>query len=260
MDKTNELTVFEEYLNRRVAPGTVRVYIYALKLFFRWLDDGNPSQRLAQLYVDQITASGLSPNTVSTRAHAIRRWFRFKGNKIDLDCPTIRQGEPEYLTVDQVYKVIGACNTLLERALVIVLFDTAVRISELLNINVDDIDWNGGFITVTRKGGRVEQVNTGKDALGVLEEWLAVRESSDNRVFMDIDYLRAWATIKGIGKRTGMPLHPHIFRHSRAIQMLMTGAEITTVQQHLGHTRLATTADLYGKFKAVHLKKRVPAW
>ncbi len=260
MDTNVELVSFEEYLTKRVAPGTVRTYIYALKIWFKWLGDNKPSQRLAQMYVDQTSAGGLAANTVSTRAHAVRRWFKFKGNKIDLDCPTIRQNEPEYLTIEQVYKVIAACTTLLERTLVTVLFDTAVRISELLNINVDDIDWNGGFITVTRKGGRREQVNTSKEALGVLEEWLAVRESTVNRVFMDIDYQRAWATIKGLGKRAGIPLHPHIFRHSRAIQMLMSGAEMHTVQQHLGHISLATTANLYGKFKAVHLKKMMPAW
>ncbi len=259
MNYERELTQFKSYLVDRVSSGTVRVYMDALRHWFASLNGTNPSPKAAQAYIDTL-AKMKSASTVGVRAHAIMRWFRWKDVQVRLDCPTIRMGEIEYLTLPELDKVLAASTTVLERTLVTVLFDTAVRISELLNTELDDIDWNNGLISVVRKGGRKEEVNISDKGLAALEEWLDARSSKSKMVFMGLVYYEAWTTIKAIGRRAGIPLHPHIFRHSRAVQMLMNGAELHTVQQHLGHKSITTTANLYGRFKAVHLKRLVPAW
>ena len=135
-----------------------------------------------------------------------------------------------------------------------------MRISELLNLELDDVDWGNGLISVTRKGGRKEEVNISDKALEALGIWIEARESDSKRVFMDITYYDAWTTIKKVGKRAGLKVHPHIFRHSRAVHMLMNGADIRVVKDHLGHKNIATTINIYGRFMAVHLKELVPAW
>jgi len=259
MDYERELIQFRSYLINRVSPGTVRVYMDALRRWFASLNGTSPSPKAAQAYVDTI-AKTKSASTVSTRAHAIMRWFRWKDVQVRLDCPTIRMGEIEYLTMPEMGTVLSACNTVLERTLVTVLFDTAVRISELLNLELDDISWEAGLILVTRKGGRKEEVNISAKGLAALEEWLDARSFKTKKIFVGLSYYEAWIMIKAIGKRIGIPLHPHIFRHSRAVQMLMNGAELHTVGQHLGHKSDTTTANIYGRFKAVHLKELVPAW
>ncbi len=259
MNYERELTQFRSYLEDRVSSGTVRVYVDALRRWFASLNGTSPSPKAAQAYVDTM-AKRKSASTVGVRAHAIMRYFRWKSIQVRLDCPTIRMGEIEYLTLPELAKVLAACTTVLERTLVTVLFDTAVRISELLNTELDDIDWDNGLISVMRKGGRKEEVNISDKGLAALEEWLDARSSKSKAVFMGLVYYDAWTMVKAIGKRAGTPLHPHIFRHSRAVQMLMNGAELHTVQQHLGHKSITTTANLYGRFKAVHLKELVPAW
>ncbi len=259
MNYDRELTQFRSYLEDHVSSGTVRVYMDALSRWFASLNGTKPSPKAAQAYIDTM-AKRVSASTVSLRAHAIMRWFRWKDVQVRLDCPTIRMGEPEYLTMPQVDKVLAACTTVLEQTLVTVLFDTAVRISELLNLELNDVNWEAGLILVTRKGGRKEEVNISTKGLAALEEWLDARSSRSKVVFMGLSYYDAWLLIKAIGKRVGIPLHPHIFRHSRAIQMLMNGAELHTVGQHLGHKSDTTTANIYGRFKAVHLKELVPAW
>lgn len=256
----SDLNRFEEYLMTRVSPGTAKAYMYALRRWFETLNGNKPSLQLAQTHVDMLSRSGKSANTVSLRAHAIMRYFRWKGKPITLDCPTIRINEPEYLVIGQIEELLAACNTVLEATLIIVLFDTAVRISELLNLELDDIDWDGGFISVVRKGGREEKVNISEKALAALDKWIAVRESTSKRVFMDLTYYRAWSILKAVGKRAGIKVHPHIFRHSRAVHMLMNGAEMYTVKEHLGHVNIATTINIYGRLKAVHLKELVPSW
>ncbi len=259
MNYERELIQFRNYLEDRVSPGTVRVYVDALRHWFASLNGTKPSPRTAQTYIDTL-AKMRSASTVGVRAHAIMRYFRWKSIQVRLDCPTIRMGEIEYLTMPQMDTVLTACSTILEQTLITVLFDTAVRISELLNIELDDIDWDNGFISVIRKGGRKEEVNISTKGLDVLEEWLDARNSKSKMVFMGLSYYDAWTMVKAIGRKVGIPLHPHIFRHSRAIQMLMNGAELHIVQQHLGHKSITTTANLYGRFKAVHLKVLVPAW
>lgn len=260
MSYKNDLAKFEEYLTDRVSPNTVRVYIYALRQWFQALNGNRPSQEAAQAYIDRLTKANKSPSTANLRAQAIIRFFRWKGKQITLDCPTVRLGEPEYLMLEQIEKLLAVSNTVLEETLITVLFDTAVRVSELLNLELGDIDWDNGFISVVRKGSRREEVNISEKALSVLSAWIEVRESESKRVFMDLTYYDAWSILRAVGKRADMKVHPHIFRHSRAIHMLMNGAELHTVKEHLGHVNIATTANIYGRFKAIHLKELVPAW
>ena len=260
MKYDKELRKFETYLKGRARPGTVRVYIYALRAFLSGMNGNKPSRDTAQTYIDNLTIAGKSASTVATRAHAIMRWFKWRGERIYLDCPTIRMNEPKYLTMPQFAKVLAGCTTALEKVLVTVLFDTAVRISELMGLETEGIDWTRGFISVIRKGGRREEVNISAKALEVLDEWMTARESKSKRVFMDLEYYDAWVAIRNVGKRVGIDLHPHIFRHTRAVQMLLNGAALHDVQGHLGHRSITTTADIYGRFRAAELKARVPAW
>ena len=260
MSHITNLDKFDAYLIDRVSITTHKVYMYAIKLWFNSLNGNKPSQATAQAYIDRITKEGKSASTASLRGHAIMRWFRWKGKPITLDCPTIRIGEPHYLVMDQIDKLLAVCTTVLERTFIIVLFDTAVRISELLNLELDDIYWAKGLITVTRKGGRKEEVNISDKAADVLREWLDVRASKSKRVFMDISYYDAWTILKAVGRRAGIKVHPHIFRHSRAIHMLRSGASVYTVKDHLGHKNIATTINIYGRFMAVHLKELIPTW
>ncbi len=260
MGYDTELAKFDVYLRAHSSLGTTRVYMHALNQWFRLLGEIKPTQLSAQAYIDTLEKSGLAPSTIGTRAHAIVRYFRWKGEAITIDSPTIRFGEPEYLILDQINELVGTCNTVLEETLIVVLFDTAVRINELLNLELDDIDWARGFISVIRKGGRRQEVNIAEKALVALREWLDVRKSTSKRVFMDITYYDAWLTLKNVGKRAGIDVHPHIFRHSRAIHMLMNGADMRTVSDHLGHSNITVTFNVYGRFKAVHLKELVPAW
>ena len=260
MGDIQELTQFRDYLSLRVQPGTVAVYMNALQMWFASNNGGSQTAAAAQSYIDSLAKAGRAPSTISTRAHAIMRYFRWKGVEIHLDCPTIRIGEPDYLSMGQIMVVLQSCISNLEKVLVVVLFDTAVRISELLGLKLADIDRDNGLIGVTRKGGRLEMVNISDKALAELDVWLKVRKSNSKLVFMDLEYYDAWRTVKKLGERIGIKMHPHIFRHSRAVQMLLSGATLHDVQMHLGHRSITTTANIYGRFKAIDTKKRIPSW
>ena len=255
-----QLAKFREYVEERSSTGTARVYAYAIAEWFNFLDGNTPSASNAQDYIKLLSKQGKSASTVAMRGHAIIRWFKWRKKTVSLELPTIRMGEPKYMSLQDIEKLLANCKTPLERVLVTVLFDTAVRIAELLNLNKDDIDWALRLITVTRKGGRRQEVNISDKALDAVADWLDRRSMNSKRVFMDITYLDAWRTIKVIGVRAGMKVNPHLFRHSRAIHMLRSGRSLHDVQQHLGHKSITTTANIYGQFTALDLKERIPAW
>jgi integrase/recombinase XerD len=259
VNKPRELRVFREYLTRKVQPGTVGAYVDAVSRWLSTLNGDEPTADRAQEYVDTL-AKTLAPSTVNLRAHAIIKYFKSKGVLIELDCPTVRYPAPKYKSMQEVKRLIRACRTPLEETLIVVLFDSAVRISELLNLELSDINWEYGLISVIRKGGRREQVNVSIRAMTVLRKWLNSREMKSKRVFGDLNYNDAWRMIRRVGKRAKMKLSPHMLRHSRAIQMLMSGSPLHDVQQHLGHVNIATTANIYGRFTAMDLKKRIPQW
>ncbi len=259
MDYVKELAKFEDYLERRVRPGTVKVYSFALKCWFNTLNGNKPTQETAQQYVDML-AKTKSPSTVGVRAHAIMRWFKWKGTLISLDCPTIRMGDPDYLTIKQVEELLATCKSVLERTIVTVLLDTATRINELLGLEVDKIDWEHGLIFVTGKGGREEAINISERGLTALNNWLDTHDQKSKKVFPGLSYIEAWFMVRRIGARVGLDIHPHIFRHTRAVQMLMSGATLHIVQQHLRHASITTTANIYGRFRALDLKEKVPTW
>ncbi len=254
------ISEFQEYLEKRVSSGTAQVYVYCLKKWFEFLDGDMPSASNAQDYVDYLAHTGKSASTVSLRGHAIARWFKWQGKHVELDLPVVRLNEPSYIPVGDVEKLLANCKTLIEKVLITVLFDTGLRISELLNLKVSDIDKDNGLVTVVGKGGRTEQANISDKALAVLNEWLDARQSKSNDVFMGLKYVTAWKMISNVGIRAGIKLHPHMLRHSRAVQMRKSGAALEDIKDHLRHKNIATTANIYARYKAIDLKDRIPAW
>lgn len=260
MKHEQELIRFERYLTQHSQPGTTRMYCYAVRSWFNSANGNGATKESAQKYIDSLVKKGLSASTVALRAHAIMRLFKFRGKPISLDCPTIRMPQPKYLTLDKVNALLASSSSQLELTLITVLFDTAVRISELLNLELNDIDWNGKTVTVVRKGGRRQEVNVSDRALEVLAVWIAAQPQKTKMVFGSLEYWDAWSIVKGIGKRAGISVTPHTLRHSRARQMLKSGATLHDVQQHLGHSSITTTANIYGMFTASDLRERIPSW
>ena len=251
---------FCEYLQKYSRQNTATTYANALVDYHRWLGSKSPTKENAQRFIDHMKKMGKSPNTIATRANAIRRWFKWRGEEISLDAPTPHIAPPEYVTKEQLHLMINACQGPLEKILIIGLFDTACRINEWLTITVDDINWEGKMVKVVRKGGREAWVNISDPCVEALSEWLDERKGNSRDVFMDIDYNMANRVIRRIGDRVGINIHAHMLRHSRAIQMLLDGADMYVVQQTLGHVDIATTMNIYGQMMPVHLKSKIPSW
>jgi len=254
----DDLALFSQYVGKRASRNTVSLYVNIVKAYLKWVEIECKQINDAQAYLDWLEEKGKSASTISTRAYAIQKYFKWKGITASTNCPTIKMGEPKYISKDKVSKMIESCSGV-DRVLILVLFDSGVRISELLNLKVSDINLASMTMDVTRKGGRRDTVNIGEESIKGLM-LLSEGKDSDDEIFSGMDYQYALKIVRKAGKQVGADVTPHTLRHSRAIQMLNDGAELWVVQQHLGHTSIATTANIYGRFKAKDLKNKIPKW
>ncbi len=253
-------------LNRRgtlnpVSENTRKAYRSSLEQFERSLDGRQPTQELAQEWIQQLLDKGRKPAAVASNGFALRRYFSdfLKQKDVVILLPTAEsESIPDYLEFDEIQKLLDTCQTPTETALVTILCDTGLRISELLALTDDDVDWEHGFVFAHREKTKKEGwIPISRQSLDALEKYLSWRHTKDKRLF-PFEYYDVWHWLKKLSKRAGMGdrLHPHLFRHTAAALRRIAGQEITDIADLLGHKKLDTTRR-YQNIKSVALKERL---
>ena len=208
-------------------------------------------------------------------AESISRWSEVIGK--DLIAPKPERNLPDVLDIESAALTIKAleiraqeeesASSLRDLALVEVLYGSGIRISELVGLDLGDIDRQRSTIKVMGKGSKERIVPLGQPALNAVDNWInkgraeLVSEASgsalfigsrgkriDQRVARDVVY-QAMEAI-GSDKKLG----PHTLRHSAATHLLEGGADLRTVQEILGHSSLATT-QIYTHVSQERIKK-----
>ena len=128
------------------------------------------------------------------------------------------------------------------------LLDSGIRLNELVNIKLTDIDFNDRSIKVFGKGSKERYVFFTTKTLNKLEEWLEHRKSIAIDEYLFVNYKGKKITprsvervVKRVGELNGLDLHPHMLRHTFATDLLNKGADIRMIQELLGHENLDTT-------------------
>jgi integrase/recombinase XerD len=212
---------------------------------------------------------GLAPTSLRRRAAAIKGFYRFAFGEgfigIDvashLDLPRMPRLLPETLTQGEVERLLEAPaeEALLERALLELLYAAGLRISEALNLDLEDISLDGAFVRVIGKGDRERLVPVGEVALDAIRAWLdgprpALLEAHHvaairggplllGRSGRRLARQQAWAIVKRAAATAGLSsrVSPHTLRHSFATHLLEGGADLRIVQELLGHASISTT-------------------
>ena len=212
---------------------------------------------------------GLAPTSLRRRAAAIKGFYRFAFGEglitVDvaahIDLPRMPRLLPETLTQDEVARLLDAppADATLERALLELLYAAGLRISEALNLDLEDVSLDGAFVRVIGKGDRERLVPVGEVALDALRAWLAgPRETlvAEHHVApirggplllgrngRRLARQQAWAIVKraAAGAGLGSRVSPHTLRHSFATHLLEGGADLRIVQELLGHASISTT-------------------
>jgi len=181
----------------------------------------------------------------------------------NLESPKIRHSLPTYLRVDEVDKLLAAPNVatpigLRDRAMLEVLYSTGLRVSELLNLRIADVDTRMGCVRCIGKGDKERLVPIGRKAIAAVEEYLKLSRPQfarpgspppHNQVLFlarngrRLSRISIWKIMHDYGVQLGLRgrLTPHKLRHSFATHLLEGGADLRSVQLMLGHADISTT-------------------
>lgn len=271
-------THVELYLNyltsvRNLSGATVKAYRGDLAAFVGWLEANATAEAEVDLevvrsYVGHLSRQNSATATINRVLSALKGYFRFKVRQGFLKTSPLegvrgmkRTGNlPDFLFESEMAEIVavegGSFHELRDRAIFEVLYSTGCRVSELVGINIGDIDRVRGRILVHGKGRKDRLVFLGEAARTALADYLAMRKehlrnsgrTEELAVFLNQQSRRL--TQRGISTivqrrvtETGVIKHttPHTFRHSFATHVLDNGADIRVVQELLGHASLSTT-------------------
>lgn len=197
----------------------------------------------------------------------------------NLQSPKRWERLPKALSLEQVKEVLSAsgnsalsgkksvAGVLLFRnaAMVELLYSSGLRVSELVTLRLEDINFGGGFLRVVGKGSKERVVPMNHRALEKVKRYISgfrpalLKKRHSEYLFVTgrgapMTRQRFWQTVKAFGKQLGIELSPHTMRHSFATHLLEGGADLRSLQKMLGHSDISTT-QIYTKVTVDRLRK-----
>jgi integrase/recombinase XerD len=177
---------------------------------------------------------------------------------VDVHPVSIPRRLPKALSYEAIMSIIEATDQSdlaeRDRAVIELLYGTGMRISELSNIDLDDIESDSGTVVVTGKGNKQRLIPVGTYALEAIEKYvcgerleLVIKGSGSRKLFLNkrgkpLSRQSAWECVSQAAQRADVTgVSPHTMRHSYATHLLERGADVRTVQELLGHASVTTT-------------------
>ncbi len=223
-------------------------------------------------FLAHLASRGCSPQTLARELYALRSFYDFLalGGLVNSCPPRFLQTRklptrlPRVLTVEQVDSLITAARTPRDRAVLEIFYATGCRLSEVVGIKLEDVDFSSRTIRVLGKGNRERFVLFGRSAARALRKYLGDRQ--EGYLFLpecdpSHDKPLAGRTLSRVvqqtARRAGLKgVHPHVLRHSFASHLLASGADLRCIQELLGHVSISTT-QIYTHVTPQHLAQTI---
>lgn len=253
--------------------NSVIAYLRDVKEFAGFLEgrcEGGPAaatQADVAAFLLSLKQSGKTGATVNRKLASLRAFYRFMNKTGAMDSspseeiksPKIPQREIEYLSINEVEDLLAQTDKsvigLRDAAILEIMYATGVRVSELVEMNVDDVNLRMGFITCSGEHGKARIIPIGRPARAALEAYTydernkLLRGKSDRKALF-LNYYgerltrqALWKIIKAYSAKAGIEkkLTPKTLRNSFAVHMIQNGADLKTLQELLGHEDFAAT-------------------
>lgn len=216
-------------------------------------------------YLMSLQKEGKATSTISRSLASIRCFFQFLLNNnivkedptLNLKSPKTEKKIPSILTIDEVNLLLSQPKSknfkeTRDKAMLELLYATGLRVSEIISININDIDLELGLLTVKENDDNHRVIPIGTLALEALNSYISIyrpKDKSDEEpLFINYSGNRLsrqgfWKIIKQYTKKANIDkiITPHTLRHSFAVHLIENGADIKTVQEILGHSDISTT-------------------
>jgi len=277
LDETIDVFLRHMRLDRKLSHNTVTAYGRDLARFAGWVDKARapgPTQPadvdrdLLFDYLVTLRDDGLHPRSIARHMSSLRSYFRHlvelrlitdsPMNLIDL--PRLDRDLPDVLSPEEVERLLaapgrGTARAVRDTAMLELLYATGLRVSELVRLNLEDVDLQAGMVRTLGKGGRERLIPVGETARDQLLTYVRdararflPRGAAVNTLFLtgrgkSMTRQGFWKLLKRYAHSAGItkPISPHKLRHSFATHLLAGGADLRAVQALLGHADIATT-------------------
>ncbi len=283
--------MLEKYLNyllveRGVAENTLEAYGRDLRRFLLIVQERGITDLRHILpetvieYLVRIKDEGLSANSTNRALAALRGFYNYLlREKIieqtplaNIELAKVWMRLPDTISKEEMKLVLAqpgmdTAQAVRNSAMLELLYATGIRVSELIGLRMNSINWQVGFLVVMGKGGKERIVPIGKTAYDCVKYYIEqarpqlMRGKSSDVLFLNRfggKFTRQgfWKIVVGYARKSGLhkKVHPHTFRHSFASHLLEGGADLRTVQVMLGHADISTT-QIYTHITRERLKE-----
>ncbi len=265
----SNLRSFLNYLlvDKGLSNNTVKAYEADISSFFQWLDNEDLKYKNLQedhinQYISFLFKRKMRSSSINRKISSIKSFYIFlvKRNFVknsplnDLVTPKQEKYLPESMSEAEVDKLLNSPDVTnkienRDKAMIEMLYATGMRISELVNLKITDIDMKRCVVKVFGKGSKERLIPFGETALDSLKSYLNDREqSSSKEIFLSnrgkkMSRIAFWQRVKVYLIRENLKnsISPHTLRHAFATHLLNRGADLRSVQLLLGHSDLSTT-------------------
>ena len=271
-------------IEKGLSKNTIQAYTTDLRDFCVFLSKENTSfedVRYPKLvsYMEHLRKKSISSSSIARKVSTIRSLYKFLlGQKYIKEDPTIilesfkrERHLPIVLSVSQVNSILENIDitkqiNLRDKALLELLYATGTRASEVVDLKIENVDTEAGYIRVMGKGSKERIIPMGKHARDWLKKYLEnirpnlIKGANSNYVFLNkkrqkLSRQSIWKIIKKYCRKNGISdISPHSFRHSFATHLLEGGADLRSVQEMLGHVDISTT-QIYTQLNRKRLKE-----
>lgn len=262
-------------LEKGLSQNTIDAYRRDLSDFAQNLEDIHSINRMnINAYVRTLRERKLAPTSVIRKVASLRGFFKWatssgileKNPAATLEQPKTPQRLPKVVSVKEIDEMLHNNLTPLEHVMMELLYSCGLRVSELVNLKLNDIDLSSKYVRCFGKGSKERIIPIGEQAKTVVKEYFPTRDllikkynlTTKNLLIKDNGHFvtrqDVYNFIHAQGKLIHKNISPHTLRHSFATHLLENGADLRVVQELLGHSDVSTT-QLYTHISKKRLKE-----
>lgn len=251
-------------IEKNYSPHTILNYRIDLTEFLKFIKQipiKKIDYHLLRKFLAQMRGKQYRPRTLARKLSSLRSFFRFlhRENFIEVNpavllmSPKLDKTLPKFLTESEITQLIEApplktSSGRRDRAILETLYSTGIRVSELVGLNVDQVDLIGNIAKIAGKGKKERLIPVGDKALNAIRDYLQCRKHQSSALFLNKNGSRlSDRSVRNIINKhiravsLTHDISPHVLRHSFATHLLNRGADLRAVQELLGHVNLSTT-------------------
>ncbi len=249
----------QELKIRNYSQKTIKSYIYILEKFLDFAEKKGLNESTAKDYISK-HLSEKNPASVNKEKFAIQFFFNEVLHQ-QLSLPTIKKNKtiPDILTIEEIKKLIKNTTNIKHRLIIKLLYGCGLRVSEIVNLKKDNLDFEEGLIHIKLAKGKKDRFVKIPDSL--TDELKNYWELNNTEILFPsirggkLTIATIQAILKNSAKKAGIKkrVYPHLLRHSFATHLLEQGTDLRIIQKLLGHSDIKTT-QIYTQISQASIK------